>query len=526
MKQNLFSKKNINIALLLLLFAISIAVRYANLKAPLDRREEWQTGHVLTTLSIWEQNGIANHNFSPVWTFNSPGDKITNSLGGLRDQQGYTYYVSYPPFSFILPYFVFKITGQAVCVGGIRVFSLLIHFLCALLIFLIVYKFFSKTIKNDLFIPAHVAFCFYIFATGNLWFHGNFYFADTLVHLFVLSTLYLVIFIIEQPDKNLIHKNLLLFTLLFFGIYTEWLALFFTSVMAVFFVLTSLKNKIYLNYLFTSVLATILSVSLIIYQYSKIAGFQALIDFWYFKFNGRSGFDELNAIDGSSIYVEQSYKDIYANYLSNYNYLGDFTLLCAFAFLILLLVNHKTKKVEVKFSPIVVLGLISIAILVHHFMFFNFTVIHDISTLKITIPVCLFLGYFFGVVFEYGNQSKNLVSGFSILFCSAFIFYSSREYLIINSGHNDAYAQKLVGEAACKYSKPDEIVFTNVGISPVMMWHAKRNVMPSLSTNGCLKTLDSLHYQKGIFLKVSSQNKRFLLKIIRVNSSGDTLAIN
>jgi len=119
-----------------------------------------------------------------------------------------------------------------------------------------------------------------------------------------------------------------------------------------------------------------------------------------------------------------------------------------------------------------------------------------------------------------------LTGSFAILFCCTFVFYSSRESLVINSGHNDSYAQKLTGDAAAKYAKPDEIVFTNVGISPVLMWHAKRNSMPALSIKDCIKTLDSLQYSKGLFLRVSSQNKGFSLKITKVNVKGDTLAIN
>lgn len=510
-----------------MLFAISIAVRYTNLTAPLERREEWQTGHVLTTLSIWEQNGIANHYFSPVWTFNNSGDRITNSLGGIKDKEGYTYYISYPSFSFILPYIFIKISGQEVSVTGVRLFSLMIHFICAFLVFLISCKFFKRNIKDHIFIPAHIAFCFYIFATGNLWFHGNFYFADSLVHLFVLGTIYLLLFIIELPEENMRTRNILLFFLTFLGIYSEWLALFLGCILIVLFGFRSFKNKVYVKYFLSVASAIIFSLGLSTCQYSRIAGFEILKQHWMEKFNGRSGFNEQAAIDGTSIFNAQSYKDIYSNYLSNYNYLGDFTLLCAFAFLILFFVNRKTKKIQFKSQPLLIILILSITIILHHLVFFNFTAIHDVSTLKTSMPVCLFIGYSFGLVFEYaGKRSEKLAVAFSILFCSAFLFYSSREYLIINSGHNDPYAQKLTGEAAVKYGKPDEIVFTNVGISPVLMWHAQRNLMPAISVKECIKTLDSLHFQKGIFLKVSSHNAVFSLKITKVTASGDTLALN
>ena len=185
-----------------------------------------KTGHVLTTLKIWEQNGIAEHHFSPVWTFNNPGDKLTNSLGGIKDTQGYTYYTSYPPFSFILPYAFIKLSGQDVSVTGIRIFKFIVHFVCAFLIFLIIHKFFNKKIKETIFIPAHAAFAFYVFATGNLWFHGNFYFADSLVHIFILGTVYLLLFIVGKPQENVKSKNLLLFLLTFFNLYRMVIVIF------------------------------------------------------------------------------------------------------------------------------------------------------------------------------------------------------------------------------------------------------------------------------------------------------------
>lgn len=510
-----------------MLFAISIAIRYSNLKSPLTRQQEWQTGHVLTTLSVWEQNGIANHYFSPVWTFNNPADKITNSLGGIKDKQGYTYYVSYPPFSFILPYFVFKITGQDVSVGGIRIFSLLIHFICALLIFLIVYRFGQKNLLEDYFIPAYVAFCFYVFASGNLWFHSNFYFADSLVQVFVLGLIYVFQSIFQQPETKTTKNIFLLFTLAFLGSYTEWLALFVAFFILLFFVFKSFKNKIYIKYSLSVFAATILSLGLTVIQYSCVAGFSVLKNYSLLKFSSRSGFNEKTAIDGTSIYNLQSYKAIYSNYLVNYNYLGSFALLCGFAFLMLYFVNHKTKKVKFEFNPLLVISLLAFTVISHHVVFFNFTAIHDVSTLKITLPICLFVGYFFSLVFAYaGDVSKKITQAFSILFCATFIFYSSQEYQRLNSDASDKHFQKLTGEAVAKYANSDELVFTNVGISPVLMWHAQRNFIQSTNTKKCAEILDSLKYSKGIFFRISTQNNNVLLKITKVNAAGDTIAVN
>lgn len=510
-----------------MLFAVSIVVRYNNLTAPLDRREEWQTGHVLVTLKIWEQNGIANHYFSPVCTFNSPGDKITNSLGGIRDVEGYTYYVSYPPLSFILPYIVFKLSGQDVSVSGIRVFSLLIHFCCALLTLLILYKFFGKRFKADVFIPGYVAFCLYLFSTGNLWFHGNFYFADSLVHVFVLGAIYLMLFIYTDPKNKIKIRTTTLFLLIFSGVYTEWLALFFSILLLLALALICLNKKHFLPYLIATISGLILALTLCLFQYKLIAGPEALEEFLLAKFSGRSGLFEQSSIDNAHVYNHLSYKTIYSNYISNYSYLIKLALLCFTVFLILCYVNRKSKKEERTSGAISLFLILCGTILLHHILFFNFTAIHDISTLKATLPICLFIGYVVGVLSDsIPERGVKLVAALTILVVGGFTFYSLREYSLINAGHADSYAQKLVGEVAKNQSNPEETVFTNVGVSPVLMWYAQRNPVWSVNTENCRKILDSLNYKSGVFFNVTRYNNQFHIKTIRLLSNGDSLVLN
>ena len=175
---------------------------------------------------------------------------------------------------------------------------------------------------------------------------------------------------------------------------------------------------------------------------------------------------------------------------------GDFHLLCAFALLILLFVNRKTKRIQFNslplfssflqpFSFIMLCSLISPLFMISS---------SDHNYAGSFIYRLLFRGIFLSTVMQ---DLLKMVSGFAILFCATFIFYSSQEYLLINSGHNDSYAQKLTGEATANYARPDELVFTNIGISPVLMWHAQRNLMPAVSIKDCVKTLNSLRSQKG-----------------------------
>jgi hypothetical protein len=240
----ILNRKNVRALLLISLFGISVLIRLPDLRSSLNRESEWQSGHVLTTLSIWKDDGISKHYFSPVWTFDTPADRYTNSLGGIKDKANFTYYTSYPPFGFILPYTILQLFDKSDWVFGLRIISLIIHFLCALLIFLIVTKLFGKNIHELFFLPAYVGFCIYVFSAGNLWFHGNFYFADSLVHLFILSAIYVVVLILGSPAEGQGLKNSFLFLSVFLGVYTEWLAFFVSVLMALYLGYGSFKNKV------------------------------------------------------------------------------------------------------------------------------------------------------------------------------------------------------------------------------------------------------------------------------------------
>src|ERR1044071_5028 len=122
----------INTGLILILFSLSVIVRLDNLKAPMGRHHEWLTGHVLTTLSIFEKNGMAEHYYSPVFTFPETAERALLNKQEFKDKNNYDYYTSYPPFCFIFPYLIFKLFHLKVSLLGIRIIGLGIHFICAL----------------------------------------------------------------------------------------------------------------------------------------------------------------------------------------------------------------------------------------------------------------------------------------------------------------------------------------------------------------------------------------------------------
>ena len=118
-----------SIAILLLLFAFSVFARAPKLNGYLGWHHQWLSAHTLLTLTIWDENGIANHNFNPVYTFGNPRDKHIQSLtSGIPDEKGDYYYVSYPPFSFLLAYFCLSVVQAPISPYSIYALNLLLHF--------------------------------------------------------------------------------------------------------------------------------------------------------------------------------------------------------------------------------------------------------------------------------------------------------------------------------------------------------------------------------------------------------------
>ena len=199
---------------LIVIFLFSVQLRSFNLNKPIGRHHEWITAHTLMTLQIWERGGGPEHfHFSPVYTYEEQGNKKIGILGGVEDGKGNFYYVSYPSFGFLVPYYSIKIFGAGFSVLSIQVFGLVLHFIIATVLFILIHLVLNKRIGAEFCFSAWIGYLLYVFSGGNLWFHSNVYFVDVLMQLFFV--LLLLLFIIIYKKKASIN-NYFLFAFLCF----------------------------------------------------------------------------------------------------------------------------------------------------------------------------------------------------------------------------------------------------------------------------------------------------------------------
>jgi hypothetical protein len=159
---------------LLVLFAITVGLRWGNLGRPLSDSMEWDTAHSLVTLDCWERGGALRHKLCLLQSYALPADKFVMN-GGMRamNEAGDGYYISAPPFYLIAPYAFLKLLGQPVTVFGLQAFNMLVHGVTAWFFYLAI----AAALRSLAYgrQVALVAATLFLLMPGPLWFFSNSY---------------------------------------------------------------------------------------------------------------------------------------------------------------------------------------------------------------------------------------------------------------------------------------------------------------------------------------------------------------
>ena len=389
-----------------LLFALSIIIRLPQLNQPLHMGHQWSTAHVLVTLRIWADEGISRYNYNPVYTYNTPADKHLKSLtSGIQNEQGDYFYVSYPPLTFLFPFVVFKALRVEPGILPLQIFSLALHGISSLLVYVLISSLYGLRLRDGIFAPALVACGVYLFMPLALWYHMNVYFADMLVQPLWLASTCLAYQLFERNRLRSSYHLVCYGGVNFLSIYTEWLAVFAAFVLILIAGWRYRHNKSYSKVIITIATSTLLALGLILLQYSSIAGLDSFLLASIERFFSRSGLND----GGFLLSRLLSYALIGQNYWVRY---FPIFLLLVF-FLLTLLATHKRGTIFSRFGTHrFMLVILTVPILLHHIIFFEFTLIHEFSEIKS------------GVLFSYLTAALFHHSRFTILPEARRYFYS------------------------------------------------------------------------------------------------------
>tara|TARA_B110000037_G_scaffold223139_1_gene302756 strand:+ start:118886 stop:120520 length:1635 start_codon:yes stop_codon:yes gene_type:complete len=516
------------------LFIISLQLRKDNLKAPLGRNHEWITAHSLITAEIWDKNGgPSNYGFSPVYTYNGTGNYHRRLMGGVTAENGDVYYTSYPPFAFIYLYYSSQLTGGPT-VFSVRFASLSIHLISAILLFFLMGAIRPDPEKKSLNFAGIIAAGLYLFAQGNLWFHGNLFFSDMVVQPFFIGGLLLSIRYLRNSCNNEKVILLLIFITFFLGTYTEWLSLFsafFTGLLFLGFAIVK-KQKKYLLPFFAIAVSSALALSLTIYQYSKVDGWEALKEQSEEKYEQRSGHAKDESINPNfSIHSGESFTLLKSTFNSYYKSTENYIAI-AFIIVVLLIILRRIKRfsqhaIRLNFNwGILLIVLMILPILLHYFLFYDFNTKHYFSGLKTGTLLICFAALLVQVSYHYSSRIHRFASLAAIvIFGALFVLkanQASERYL--NDHTSEMLDMDRVNSAyeMAKHGDPEAAMLANVRPSPEQMFYAKHFVTPikDSDTSAILHIMDLYKNNKGQYYHHEGS---VLKSMVTIELHGDNL---
>jgi hypothetical protein len=503
------------------LFILSIFIRQEKLEAELFPSKEWITAHVLITNHIWEtQGGPAAFGFCPIYTFEGRGNKHSTAMGGVKDKDHNAYYVSYPPFAFIFAHYSLKILGGEP-LYSIRTLNLLIHFFCAYFIYLIIRKLASNT-KDHYSLAGVFGAFLYLFSSGTLWAHSILYFADMLVQLILIIAIYCCIKLIKKDFTKQRNILLIIGLVFFLATYTEWLGLFFSFFTGFAFLIAFIlkRESLYFKAFITIGIASSLALSLTIFQYSSIAGFDALVEVSQKKYDIRSGY-EAQSISEAGFNIHNSYSfdklrsDFTRNFLMVVNLIAIF-----FIILIPLIIWKKTrlKMIGIQLKTLLILTLI-VSILAHYLLFFNFNAVHDFSNLKTGLLLILTIG----IALELIENAIPFI--FKFVLAAILLFFGiTRGIRDVKRYHNfynlaDMPLNRIASaKAMLDNSHPSYLAFSNLPeLNPEYIYAAKHVPYITKDTNNAAFLLEVFEVDTGQFYYHENDTLKYILEFKLAN---------
>jgi len=380
---------------LVLIFFISIYLR----KDSLNQGLTWLNSHTLITLQNWQNEGVGHYFYSSVYNYDNLADRFPPPFkGAVYDQQGNMYYLSYGPLGLLVPYVLFNALTIYPELLPLQFFNLGLHFVGGLFVFLLVRLLTSQGRPRNL--GAFFAFVAYTFSSTTLQWGVEDYFVDMLAQVLWIVSIYCAVYFYMKGKLESVRSSVWIGILVSLTILTEWIGVFFAAIL---FLFVAFRKKPYRLLLVLS-LAVVLSFGLIAALYSSIAGIEAVKDSMIAKYAMRSGFGS-----AAEYGVRLSYDSV-VQVLVRYWKGFSSVLLATPIFCLLAYLRGNIRSCLNR--PLGLFLLLSLgSVLMHHFVFFNFTAVHSFSILKGALPLCVVAG----VAFEQARRS--LSSGMALSLC-------------------------------------------------------------------------------------------------------------
>lgn len=491
--------------LLTIVFLISVLFRLPNLNRPLSKHHEFCTALSLRIMQIWNEEGALKNHFCPNLNYANPSDKfIQNHSTGIQDSKGNYYYVSHPPFGYMLPYFLFKIFYLYPDVVPLQTFNLLFHFISAFLVYLIICMILKKNFQDSLVMPAFAGFLVYLFTPATLWFHSNVYMSDIFIQNFWVLSVFIFLKIIFENRITSLKWLACLWLVTFLMIFTSLVGIIYIFTFGLWCVYQQKNSKKYLGVIFTLFFSTISALILTAFLYSNINGIQNFLTELSGRFMTRGGYSS-----GGDFFITifDGWMRIFFNYVTGYL---PFLILTVVLFFLIYKDGAKLKLIDERQKNF--LFITALPLLLFPFILLNYCG-HDFAELNASL-------FFSGSIGCLYNKLHNRRKALKLMFAFS-IMFSLVQYYGINrpgdkSWKGDEYVHyKNAGLFIHNNSEQEEVVTLHGEeiIEPQLIFYAHRNVRAVENIDDAKKFLQKTNRPKGIYFEIGNHDSINITRI-------------
>jgi hypothetical protein len=440
------------VVLLILAFTLSVLIRIPNLNRPLSKHHEFNAAMILNVCKSWDiAGGPHKHHFTPIIFYGNKEDSVFQE--GANFHKGKNYYVSMGALQFLLPYYFFKLTHLAPSPLHLQIFAIVIGMITATIFFGILSLLFKH--KKEKIILSFLGTLIFIFLHNNLWFFSNAFSHESLALPFYFLWIKYMLQSMYADNKIKTTTFFYLASILFIGVYTDWLLLVCGCITVLYFLFVAYTRKTQKELLFAFgiITALLFSAGLIYYTYSSELSANVYWRMLKDKFFSRT-------VGGNT---EQ---------YSMWKIIKQIGLHILLAYGLLLAIGF-TKRISITFSKPVFI--VSLPVLFYSLSLIQFTAENDYALLKWSlVAIVLFLTSWNAI------KSRILKMGMVVLVVSTQIgvyFYVNK--VGATSRNGDAY--NAIKQLAVKINQMNTkgayiFTFSSIYNYPALMYYTHRNI--------------------------------------------------
>gem|GEM_PF-5426568 len=440
------------IGILIVVFAVSLAVRWPYMQRAMGLHHEEGTGRTLVHMTAWWEDGPTSGGYLLRTTLTSPGDKF---LSGAADEEGNAYYYSFPPGHPLWAFLVHRAIGVQPTVMSVRVFNLVLNLLSAVLVYLIVRELLRKLPDAWSRIAGATAFAAYAFTPITMWYQSNSYTTASAVQPFFLLALYAATRAYREGRWGR-YAIAGVGAATFFMAYTEWLGFAFAGV-AVVLALARRDDAVMRRIGIAALVGAAAAFGIVVVQYSTQLGFAGVFETFAGRYAARSGLDQAG---GHSLLNPASWARLFRIYLSAVSPLAV-AALALFAW-DRFIGRGKARRFSAGLAPPAAILTLAIApVLVHHAVLFNHTVVHDFDTLKTAVFLSVALGFLTGKLIARYAAGEAFSPSTAMLGSAALLLVvGGTSVWLFGLANSREYTEpKKLAEVIAAQAEDDEVVF-------------------------------------------------------------------